>query len=244
MRFFESRACRLAGRSIPSKSSAAVNVMEFERNLKHPWITLKIGQTERCIRQRAKTERFPFPFPRGSICGKRETPPTVTLNAAEGQSQPVGAPIRVGWASPLRVATGGDANWSSAGRRRRSPAHANQRREFVIWRKNESPRVEQFEGANTFPSNSLKGIATFSLDFQVQAHKRCLGAGTKTKQPSEYVYWHSAFAAAPYQLFLVFSPPRAQSMDLRACNSRQLRRRWMLLASVSAIFERTVTCHF
>ena len=169
MRFFESRACRLAGRSIPSKSSAAVNVMEFERNLKHPWITLKIGQTERCIRQRAKTERFPFPFPRGSICGKRETPPTVTLNAAEGQSQPVGAPIRVGWASPLRVATGGDANWSSAGRRRRSPAHANQRREFVIWRKNESPRVEQFEGANTFPSNSLKGIATFSLDFQVQA---------------------------------------------------------------------------
>ena len=170
MRFFESRACRLAGRSIPSKSSAAVNVMEFERNLKHPWITLKIGQTERCIRQRAKTERFPFPFPRGSICGKRETPPTVTLNAAEGQSQPVGAPIRVGWASPLRVATGGDANWSSAGRRRRSPAHANQRREFVIWRKNESPRVEQFEGANTFPSNSLKGIATFSLDFQVQAH--------------------------------------------------------------------------
>jgi hypothetical protein len=28
----------------------------------------------------------------------------------EGASEPLGAPIRVGWASPLRVATGGDAN--------------------------------------------------------------------------------------------------------------------------------------
>ena len=42
-----------------------------------------------------------------------------------------GAPIRMGWASPLRVATGGDANCGSAGRRRRSPAHANRRRDVA-----------------------------------------------------------------------------------------------------------------
>jgi len=33
-----------------------------------------------------------------------------------------------GWASPLRVATGGDANWWSAVRPRRSPAPAHRRR--------------------------------------------------------------------------------------------------------------------
>jgi hypothetical protein len=37
----------------------------------------------------------------------------------------------MGWASPLRVATGGDANCGSEGRRRRSPAHANRRRDVV-----------------------------------------------------------------------------------------------------------------
>jgi len=42
-----------------------------------------------------------------------------------------GAPIRMGWASPLRVATGGDANCGSEGRRRRSPAQANRRRDVV-----------------------------------------------------------------------------------------------------------------
>ena len=42
-----------------------------------------------------------------------------------------GAPIRMGWASPLRVATGGDANWGSEVRRRRSPAHANRRRDLA-----------------------------------------------------------------------------------------------------------------
>ena len=42
-----------------------------------------------------------------------------------------GAPILVGWASPLRVATGGNANWSSEVRSRRSPAHENKRREHV-----------------------------------------------------------------------------------------------------------------
>jgi hypothetical protein len=38
----------------------------------------------------------------------------------------VGAPIRRGEASPLRVATGGNANWSSRVRCRRSPAPANE----------------------------------------------------------------------------------------------------------------------
>ena len=51
---------------------------------------------------------------------------------AEGDSDVLGAPIRVGWASPLRVATGGDANDGSGDRRRRSPAHANIRRDFTI----------------------------------------------------------------------------------------------------------------
>ena len=42
-----------------------------------------------------------------------------------------GAPICTGGASPLRVATGGNANWSSAVRCRRSPAHANRRRDYA-----------------------------------------------------------------------------------------------------------------
>ena len=36
-----------------------------------------------------------------------------------------GAPVRTGWASPLRVATGGNASHGSKGRRRRSPACAD-----------------------------------------------------------------------------------------------------------------------
>jgi hypothetical protein len=40
-----------------------------------------------------------------------------------------GAPICAGEASPLRVATGGNANWSSAVRCHRSPARANRRRD-------------------------------------------------------------------------------------------------------------------
>jgi hypothetical protein len=49
-----------------------------------------------------------------------------------GFAEALGAPIPVGWASPLRVATGGDANWSSSVHRRRSPAHENKRRDYVI----------------------------------------------------------------------------------------------------------------
>ena len=43
-----------------------------------------------------------------------------------------GAPICAGGASPLRVATGGSANWSSGVRPRRSPARANRRRDNVL----------------------------------------------------------------------------------------------------------------
>ena len=42
------------------------------------------------------------------------------------------APICAGEASPLRVATGGSANWSSGVRSRRSPARANRRRDNVF----------------------------------------------------------------------------------------------------------------
>ena len=51
-----------------------------------------------------------------------------------------GAPIRAGEASPLRVATGGDASWGSKARRRRSPARANRRRDYRCgWSKESSP---------------------------------------------------------------------------------------------------------
>src|ERR1035438_5799660 len=43
-----------------------------------------------------------------------------------------GAPICAGGASPLRVATAGSANRTSAGRSRRSPARANRRRDSVL----------------------------------------------------------------------------------------------------------------
>jgi hypothetical protein len=51
---------------------------------------------------------------------------------SKSYSEVPGAPIRTGWASPLRAATGGDANWGSGGRRRRSPAHANRRRDIAL----------------------------------------------------------------------------------------------------------------
>ena len=76
----------------------------------------------------------------------------------------------MGWASPLRVATGGDANCSSEAHRRRSPAHANRRRDCVILPMNVGPSVKLIEGQNLFPSNCLKGIATFPVDLRVQAH--------------------------------------------------------------------------
>src|ERR1035437_9420635 len=44
-----------------------------------------------------------------------------------------GAPIRAGGASPLRVATGGDANWRVKARLRRSPASTNRRHGWRLW---------------------------------------------------------------------------------------------------------------
>jgi hypothetical protein len=52
-------------------------------------------------------------------------------------SEITGAPICAGEASPLRVATGGNANWSSKVRCRRSPARANRRRDGRLWSPNE-----------------------------------------------------------------------------------------------------------
>ena len=53
-----------------------------------------------------------------------------------------GAPICAGEASPLRVATGANANWSSGVRCRRSPARANRRRDGRLWRpKDKSPTL-------------------------------------------------------------------------------------------------------
>jgi hypothetical protein len=55
-----------------------------------------------------------------------------TLEKRSPQGEIVGAPICVGEASPLRVATGGNANWKFEVRCRRSPAHANRRRDFPL----------------------------------------------------------------------------------------------------------------
>jgi hypothetical protein len=44
-----------------------------------------------------------------------------------------GAPICAGGASPLRVATGGNANWRFEVRCRRSPARTNRRRDGHLW---------------------------------------------------------------------------------------------------------------
>ena len=46
----------------------------------------------------------------------------------QGHGDAAGAPIFVGVASPLRVATGGHANWRFEVRGRRWPAHENRRR--------------------------------------------------------------------------------------------------------------------
>ena len=75
----------------------------------------------------------------------------------------LGAPIRVGCASPLRVATDGDANWSSKVRRRRSPAHTNRRRDFVIRTMNAGQYVELFEGPGSRRSKEPTGRDVFAI---------------------------------------------------------------------------------
>ena len=134
---------------------------------------ITLGKTEASLEQRAKINRFPFPFPTGALGGKWETErpdqvPTVHKGGVHSRwSAILSAPIRVGCASPLRVATDGDANWSSKVRRRRSPAHTNRRRDFVIGTMNAGQYVELFKGENSFPSNSLKGISLFSLSISM-----------------------------------------------------------------------------
>ena len=63
-----------------------------------------------------------------------------------------GAPIRAGGASPLRVATGRDANWRFKARLRRSPASTNRRRGGRLWIK--SP----IESGS--PRDSIPGLLT------------------------------------------------------------------------------------
>jgi hypothetical protein len=48
------------------------------------------------------------------------------------KDHPIGAPIRAGEASPLRVATSGEANGSSQAPRRCSPARPNKRRGHAV----------------------------------------------------------------------------------------------------------------
>ena len=56
-----------------------------------------------------------------------------------------GAPICTGGASPLRVATGGDANWRFGVRLRRSPARANARRDDVSGSREEASLLRSSE---------------------------------------------------------------------------------------------------
>jgi hypothetical protein len=58
-----------------------------------------------------------------------------------------GAPICTGGASPLRVATGGNANWSSKVRCRRSPARANRRRDWRLVFERPTERMQNSERA-------------------------------------------------------------------------------------------------
>ncbi len=80
------------------------------------------------------------------------------LNCPQGSSDAPHAPVLMGWASPLRVATGGAANCGSGGRRRRSPAHENRRRDFVISHRNRPFSVRFMKIVNEkYPGNPGRG---------------------------------------------------------------------------------------
>ena len=129
-------------------------------------INVKIRTSYSRLNQRAKNRGFPVSVSLGVY--RRETgndagqnlQPSSAEKSVDGSEAP-GEPIRVGGASPLRVATGGNANWSSEGRRRRSPAHTNRRRDSVILSMNAGLCVKLIEGKKSFPSNSLKGTTPF-----------------------------------------------------------------------------------
>jgi hypothetical protein len=74
------------------------------------------------------------------VLGQRPPPSAFTRSEPEGPmgralkartSEIRGAPICAGGASPLRVATGGNANRRFGVRSRRSPARTNRRRDYV-----------------------------------------------------------------------------------------------------------------
>jgi hypothetical protein len=71
-----------------------------------------------------------------------------------------GAPICAGEASPLRVATGGDANWRFEVRLRRSPARANARRENVLWSDKDASLFQSYRK----PSEKLDSYRTLFYD--------------------------------------------------------------------------------
>jgi hypothetical protein len=58
---------------------------------------------------------------------------------------PIDAPIRAGEASPLRVATSGEASWSSNAPRRCSPARPNQRRGHAVGSRGKASPLRGFE---------------------------------------------------------------------------------------------------
>jgi hypothetical protein len=77
-----------------------------------------------------------------------------------GASEIRGAPICAGGASPLRVATGGNANWRFGVRSRRSPARTNRRRDYVrrVRKTPAAPRVsarQQNLGENNRAKNPV-----------------------------------------------------------------------------------------
>jgi len=71
--------------------------------------------------QRCRPSAFSRLEPQGPVLGALKS----------GTSEIRGAPICAGGASPLRVATGGNANWRFGVRSRRSPARTNRRRDYV-----------------------------------------------------------------------------------------------------------------
>jgi len=111
--------------------------------------------------------------PRGRFRSRRAEPRKKEMSASRGHLERngavPGAPIRVGWASPLRVATGGAANWSSKARRRRSPAHANGRRDGAILPSHASRCLQRCgEGGSSFSLDRSECHSPIPTSVQVQ----------------------------------------------------------------------------
>src|ERR1035438_3106036 len=116
-----------------------------------------------------------------------------------------GAPICAGGASPLRVATGGSANWSSGVRSRRSPARANRRRDSVL---------RGLEDASLFQSSENHGEPLTHIGHLFMTNPRAslrsdncpisIGMGVRfgLEQVSAFVGIRSRYAQAPELLIL------------------------------------------